>query len=132
MPHREYSEYPTAGAPAQPQPTGEAVNDIRVLPHTAGVMTHSTHWEYAECPTVSTPSTPLQVFQCNRNRRRRSRRRITRAHRRTLQVHSKNPLGVLKEPLGSTQSTPWENVEHPIVSTKSTPLQVRRRRRSRR
>jgi hypothetical protein len=45
-------------------------------------------------PSVSTPSTPLQV--CNRRRSRRARRRVTRADRRTLQVR------VLNVPMVST------------------------------
>lgn len=42
VPHCEYSEYPTAGAPAQPQPTVQAENDVRTPPHTAGASTQST------------------------------------------------------------------------------------------
>ncbi len=74
MPHCEYSEYPTAGFPVQPQPP----------------------------PTVKAAD---------------------------LTSAPPPAAGALNVPLVSTQSTPWENVEHPTVSTKSTPLQVRRRRR---
>jgi hypothetical protein len=42
VPHSEYSEYPTAGAPAPTPPTVEALNDTSAPPHTAGASTHST------------------------------------------------------------------------------------------
>jgi hypothetical protein len=42
IPNCEYSEYPTAGAPAPPPPTVQAESDVRTPPHTAGASTHST------------------------------------------------------------------------------------------
>ncbi len=55
--------------------------------------------EYAECPTVSTPGTPLQVRRHSRSRRP-SRRKVTSACCRILQVRGRTV------PTGSTQSAP--------------------------
>ncbi len=55
----------TAGAPAPPTPTVEAVDDTSTPPHTAGASTHSTcgqyvehHCEYLKYPTAGAPPPP--------------------------------------------------------------------------
>ena len=114
----EYSEYPTAGSPpAPPQPTVEAVDGTSTPPYRRILQSG-----YSKYPTVSTQSTPPQVRR--HSRRRRSRRWVARAHRRTPQVRG------LKVPVGSTQSTPWECGLNPmgvlrvrLVSTPSMPCE---------
>ena len=73
MPHCEYSEYPTADFPVQPQPppTAKTADHTSAPPHAAGALrvplgsTQSTPWEnvehqreYSEYPTAGSPPPP--------------------------------------------------------------------------